>query len=33
MTEYGLLLPIVIPFVAGVLAVLIPNRLRGVKER
>jgi len=32
MTEYGLLLPIVIPFVAGVLAVLIPNRIRGVKE-
>ena len=32
MTEYGLLLPIVIPFIAGVLAILIPNRLRGVKE-
>jgi NADH-quinone oxidoreductase subunit L len=32
MTEYGILLLIAIPFVAGVLALLIPNRLRGVKE-
>jgi NADH-quinone oxidoreductase subunit L len=32
MTEYGILLLIGIPFAAGILALLIPNRLRGVKE-
>ena len=32
MTDYIILLLIVIPFVAGVLTLLIPQRLRGVKE-
>ena len=32
MTDYIILLPIAIPFVAGVLTLLIPQRLRGVKE-
>jgi NADH-quinone oxidoreductase subunit L len=32
MTDYIILLPIALPFVAGILTLLIPKRLRGVKE-